>query len=69
MVWTTILLTLFTWFVGLVLDANIGYGETLGFTDFRVLFPVLTVGLCILSEIRKLKEIKNSQNNTDEKSL
>lgn len=63
MILKAMLLTIFTWFAGLVLDANLGYGETLGFTAFRVLFPILTIGICILSEIKKLKP----QDKTDEK--
>lgn len=45
--------TLAAWLVGLIIDANLGYGETLGFTMLRVLFPILAMGLCILSEVKK----------------
>ncbi len=45
--------TLTAWVIGLVLDGNIGYGESLGFTNFRTLFPILAIGLCILSEVKK----------------
>ena len=44
---------LFAWLVGLVIDGNLGHGEALGFTAFRVLFPMLAIGLCILHEIKK----------------
>lgn len=45
---TAIISTLVAWFIGLVLDANIDFGDPLGFLCFRVLFPVLAMGLCIL---------------------
>ncbi len=48
--------TLFAWLVGLVIDGNLGHGEALGFTAFRVLFPMLAIGLCILREIKKEKD-------------
>jgi len=43
--------TVFAWFVGLVLDANLG--DPLGFTGFRTLFPILVMGICILRHIDK----------------
>ena len=45
--------TLAAWFVGLVADANIHLGDPQGFPCLRVLFPVLAMGLCILSELKK----------------
>lgn len=48
--------TLAAWFVGLVLDANIDFGDTWGFLCLRVLFPILAMGFCILSAIKKDKE-------------
>lgn len=51
-----IISTLAAWFVGLVLDANIDFGDPRGFLCLRVLFPVLAMGLCILSAIKKDKE-------------
>ena len=45
--------TLAAWFVGLVADANIHLGDPRGFPCLRVLFPVLAMGLCILSELKK----------------
>lgn len=46
--------TLSAWFVGLILDANIDFGPD-GFLAFRVLLPVLAMGLCILNAIKKNK--------------
>jgi len=45
--------TLCAWFVGLVLDANIDFGEPAGFLSFRTLLPILAMGLCILNAILK----------------
>ena len=45
--------TLAAWFVGLVADANIHLGDPQGFPCLRVLVPVLAMGLCILSELKK----------------
>ena len=43
--------TLAAWFVGLLLDVNLpGDWQIL---CLRVLFPVLSLGLCILSELKK----------------
>lgn len=47
--------TLSAWFVGLVLDANIDFGEPAGFLSLRILLPVLAMGLCILKEITNNK--------------
>ena len=44
--------TLSAWFIGLLLDANIDFGMDLA---FRILFPVLAMGLCILRAIIKPK--------------
>ena len=42
--------TIAAWFVGLFLDANIGF-EPLGILELRILFPVLTMGVFILKAI------------------
>ena len=42
--------TIVAWFVGLFLDANIGF-EPLGILELRILFPVLTMGVFILKAI------------------
>ena len=47
------LLTIAGWFIGLVLDANIEFGDPVGFLSPRILLPVLAMGLCILHEIKK----------------
>lgn len=44
---TATLSTISAWFVGLLLDANIGFYPQ-GFLCFRILLPVLAMGLCIL---------------------
>lgn len=44
--------TLSAWFIGLVLDANIHLGLD---GAFRILLPILAMGLCILNVIMKNK--------------
>ena len=48
--------TLAAWVVGLFADANIRLGDPQGFLCLRVLLPVLAMGLCILSELKRSKE-------------
>ena len=48
-----IILTIISWFIGLVIDANLGSGDYAGFLDLRVLFPILTMGSFILWNIKK----------------
>lgn len=48
-----ITVTLSAWFIGLILDANINFSETEGFLAFRILLPILAMGICILKEIQK----------------
>ena len=45
--------TLAAWVVGLFADANIRLGDPQGFLCLRGLLPVLAMGLCILSELKK----------------
>lgn len=47
-VYKAIILTILAWFVGMLLDANIGF-EPVGFLCLRMLFPVLVMGTCILN--------------------
>ncbi len=49
------LITIAAWFVGLVIDANIDFGDPQGFLCLRVLFPILTMGLCILKKLKDKK--------------
>jgi len=49
--------TLAAWVIGLFLDANISFNPQ-GFLCFRLLLPVLAMGLCIL---RSIKENKGKQ--------
>ena len=44
--------TLAAWFVGLLIDVNLGSGDW-QMLYLRVLLPVLAMGLCILSELKK----------------
>ncbi len=44
-------ITLISWFIGLLLDANIDFGPQ-GFLCLRVLFPVLAMGLCIIYNLK-----------------
>lgn len=46
------LVTIAGWFIGMVLDANIDFGDPTGFLSLRILFPILAMGLCILHELR-----------------
>ena len=46
-------LTIAGWFIGLILDANIDFGDPVGFLGLRILFPILAMGLCILREISR----------------
>jgi len=48
-----VLVSAASWFAGLVLDANIKLGEPLGFTNFRILFPILVMGAFIIHAIEK----------------
>jgi len=38
---TTIVATLIAWFVGLLIDANLDFGDPQGFLCLRVLLPIL----------------------------
>lgn len=53
----TTISTLIAWVVGLLLDANIDFYPR-GFLCFRLLLPILAMGLCIL---RSIKETKNKR--------
>ena len=55
---TAITATLSAWFLGLILDANIDFGEPKGFLSFRILLPILAMGICILNTITKNKPDK-----------
>ena len=44
--------TIIAWFVGMILDANIGF-EPVGFLELRILLPILTMGLFIIKSINK----------------
>ena len=45
------LVTIAGWFIGMVLDANIDFGDPMGFLSLRILLPILAMGLCILHEL------------------
>ena len=47
-----IISTLAAWFVGLLIDVNLGSGDW-QMLYLRVLLPVLAMGLCIHSELKK----------------
>ena len=53
----SIVFTLIAWGAGLLLDANIHFGDPQGFLGLRVLLPVLAMGLCLL---RAMKEDKRN---------
>ena len=45
--------TLAAWFIGLLADVNIDFGDPQGFLALRVLFPVLAMGICILKALKE----------------
>ena len=45
--------TILGWFIGLILDANVDFGDLMGFLSLRILLPILAMGLCILHELRR----------------
>jgi len=55
---TAVVCTLLAWVAGLFLDANIDFGDPVGFLSFRILLPVLAMGICIL---RSIKDNGNKQ--------
>lgn len=52
---TTLLCTLAAWFVGLLIDVNLDFGDPQGFLCLRILFPMLAMGVCILAMSGKEK--------------
>ena len=46
------ILTILGWFIGMVLDANIDFGDPMVVLSLRILLPILAMGLCILHELR-----------------
>ena len=44
--------TLAAWLVGLLIDVNLGAGDW-QMLYLRVLLPMLAMGLCVLSELKK----------------
>ena len=48
-------ITLAAWFVGLLIDANLDFGDPQGFLCLRVLFPILSMGLCVIKTINDKK--------------
>ena len=57
----TIFFMIIGWLVGLILDANIGYGDYCGLTSLRILFPLIVMAVCILSEIKKINQNKEEK--------
>lgn len=51
---TAVTAALSAWFIGLILDAAIAF-EPRGFLAFRILLPILVMGLCILNAIMRNK--------------
>ena len=61
---TSIVFTLIAWGAGLLLDANIHFGDPQGFLCLRVLLPVLAMGLCLLRAIKENVLIGLTQQGT-----
>lgn len=53
MYWKATIFTIIAWLIGLVLDANIEFGDPMGFLGLRIVLPVLAMGLCILHEVKQ----------------
>lgn len=43
--------TLAACFVGLLVDANLDFGDPTGFLSLRIVLPMLATGLCILKAV------------------
>ena len=50
---SAIISTFFVWLVGMVIDANIDFGDPQGFMCLRILFPILIMGAFIISNNKK----------------
>lgn len=50
---TAVLSSLFAWFVGLLIDANLDMGSHMGFLELRIVFPILVMGAFILKALDK----------------
>lgn len=48
---TAVFVTVGAWFVGLLLDVNLDFGDPEGFLSFRTLLPTLAMGLCVLRAV------------------
>ena len=48
-----IISTVFAWFVGMVIDANIDFGDPQGFMCLRILFPILVMGAFVINNNKK----------------
>ncbi len=53
---SAVVCTLLAWLAGLILDANISFGDPQGFLCLRVLLPVLAMGLFILWAVKGEKK-------------
>ena len=47
-----VLSTLAAWFAGLMLDANIGDANMMGFLCLRVVLPIIVMGVCVIKSNR-----------------
>ncbi|MDD3192802.1 MAG: hypothetical protein PHE47_02975 [Oscillospiraceae bacterium] len=50
-----VVLTIIAWFIGLLIDVNLDWGDPMGFMCLRILFPLLVMGCCILNNGKKDK--------------
>ena len=55
--------TLVAWFIGLLIDANIDFGEPQGALCLRVLFPIIVMEISILSAIKENGHKNNNNSN------
>ncbi len=48
--------TIAAWFLGLLMDANLDFGDPQGFLCLRILLPIIVMGACILKAVREKEE-------------
>ena len=52
---STIAFSLAAWFVGMLIDANLDFGDPQGFLCLRILFPMIVLTLCVMKAINDKK--------------
>lgn len=52
---STVAFSLAAWFVGMLIDANLDFGDPQGFLCLRILFPMIVLTLCVMKAINDKK--------------